>query len=226
MALSPLTNSGTLYLFGNSNISGSSTTAPTSQMLTNLGTSFSLSIPLESIETLVIPALYLTWNNAGGSGSGANWDTTSQNWNNGSAPANFVSGVNVNFTDNNNGHYAVALNTTVNPNLISVNNSSGNYSFSGSGGIGGTGSLTKSGTDALTLSTADTYTGGTTLNAGTLTVSNTSGSATGTGSVTLNGGVLASDATALSAAMSWPAAAHTRSPPVESEPSAASPSAG
>ncbi len=186
---SPLTGSGTLYLFGNSNISGSSTTAPTSQTLTNLGTSFSLSIPLETIETLVIPALYLTWNNAGGTGSGANWDTTSQNWNNGSAPADFVSGVNVNFTDNNNGHYAVTLNTTVNPNLISVNNSSGNYSFSGSGGIGGSGSLTKSGTGTLTLWTSNNYSGGTVITAGRLLIEPTSPttSALPTGALSISG---------------------------------------
>ena len=150
---SPLSNSGTLYLFGNSNINGSSTTAPSSQTLTNLGHSFSLSIPLETIGTLIIPALYLSWDNAGGAGTGTNWDTSSQNWNNGSAPADFVNGANVNFTDNNNGHYAVTLNTTVNPNLISVNNSSGNYVIGGAGSIGGSGSLTKSGSGSLTLNT-------------------------------------------------------------------------
>jgi autotransporter-associated beta strand protein len=183
----PLSSSGTLYQFGNSNISGTNSTAPTSQALTGLGTSFSLSIPLETIETLVIPALYLSWDNAGGAGNGANWDTSSQNWNNGSGPANFVNAVNVNFTDNNNGHYAVTLNTTVTPNLISVNNSSGNYTISGAGTIAGTGTLTKSGTGTLTLSTANTYTGATAVNAGALNIQN-AGALAGTSSVTVSGG--------------------------------------
>ena len=143
----------------------------------------------------------ITWNNAvtsGSTGNGTTWDTAvNNNWNNGTSGSStfFLGGDVVTFNDANNGHYAVTVNSTVSPASVVVNNSSGNYTFSGTGGIGGTGSLTKSGTSALTLSTVDTYTGGTTLNAGTLIVSNTSGSATGTGSVTLNGGILASGAT-------------------------------
>jgi autotransporter-associated beta strand protein len=45
---------------------------------------------------------------------------------------------------------------------------------------------------SLTLTNNNPYSGGTTITGGTLTVSNTSGSATGSGNVTLNGGVLAS----------------------------------
>jgi autotransporter-associated beta strand protein len=168
--VSPLTTSGTLYQFGNSNISGSGTTAPTSQALTNLGSSFSLSIPLETIDTLVIPALWLSWDNAGGSGNGVTWDSSSQNWNNGSAPATFLSGVNVNFGDSNNGHYAVTLNSNLTTNLIAFNNSLGDYTISGTGGIGGSGSLTKTGSRTATLSTVNTYTGGTVVNGGILVV--------------------------------------------------------
>jgi autotransporter-associated beta strand protein len=143
----------------------------------------------------------ITWNNAvssGGTGNGTTWDTAvNNNWNNGTSGSStfFLGGDVVTFNDANNGHYAVTVNSTVSPASVVVNNSAGNYTFSGTGGIGGTGSLTKSGSSALTLSTVDTYTGGTILNAGTLIVSNTSGSATGTGSVTLNGGILASGAT-------------------------------
>ena len=57
-----------------------------------------------------------------------------------------------------------------------------------SGGTGG--SLGKIGTGTLTLSGANTYTDGTTVSAGALVVSNTSGSATGAGSVAVNGGTL------------------------------------
>ena len=60
------------------------------------------------------------------------------------------------------------------------------------GGIGGGtgGSLTKSGRGTLSLTKANTYTGGTTLKAGTLLVKNTTGSATGSGAVHVNAGTL------------------------------------
>ncbi|MBQ4143419.1 MAG: autotransporter-associated beta strand repeat-containing protein [Thermoguttaceae bacterium] len=49
-------------------------------------------------------------------------------------------------------------------------------------------SLTKTGAGTLTVSSANTYTGGTVINAGTLSISNTT--ALGTGKITLNGGTL------------------------------------
>jgi autotransporter-associated beta strand protein len=145
-----------------------------------------------------IPAS-LTWNNAGATGpsDGVTWDTSNNNWNNGTNATAYSDGALVTFNDTNNGNYAVTLNTTVSPGLVTVNNSSGNYAISGSGSIAGAASLTKSGSGTLTLSTANAYDGGTTLNAGTLVVNNTTGSATGTGNVTLNGGVLASGITGL-----------------------------
>jgi autotransporter-associated beta strand protein len=56
------------------------------------------------------------------------------------------------------------------------------------GSAGGTGSLIKSGAGTLTLSAANTYSGGTIINAGTVVVRNTSGSGTGSGSVLVNSG--------------------------------------
>lgn len=56
--------------------------------------------------------------------------------------------------------------------------------------LSGAGALTKTGTDSLNLTHANTYTGGTTLSAGTLTALNATGSATGTGLVTVASGAL------------------------------------
>ncbi len=57
---------------------------------------------------------------------------------------------------------------------MTVNSDGANaFSFSGNGKITGTGSLTKSGTSTLTISTANDYTGGTTINAGTVIASDT-----------------------------------------------------
>jgi autotransporter-associated beta strand protein len=67
---------------------------------------------------------------------------------------------------------------------------SNNLSTTFSGVIQDTGSLTKTGTGTLTLNNASTYTGATTVSAGTLIASNISGSATGTGSVSVNAGTL------------------------------------
>ncbi len=114
-----------------------------------------------------------TWNNAGGTGDGATWDTTQQNWhNNSSGVATFSSANadNVLFSDANNGHYAVTLNSTVTPFAITFNNSAGNYVVSGTGTIGGGGGFVKTGTGSVTLNVASTYTGPTAVNQGKLTV--------------------------------------------------------
>jgi autotransporter-associated beta strand protein len=55
-------------------------------------------------------------------------------------------------------------------------------------GSGTGGSIVKMGSGTLTLSAANSYTGGTTVAAGTLSVNNTSGSATGSGAVQVQGG--------------------------------------
>jgi autotransporter-associated beta strand protein len=58
------------------------------------------------------------------------------------------------------------------------------------GGGNGTGELIKIGSGTLTLTGANLYTGGTSVSAGTMVVSNLSGSATGTGAVSVNAGTL------------------------------------
>ncbi|MGH8092851.1 MAG: beta strand repeat-containing protein [Chthoniobacterales bacterium] len=61
------------------------------------------------------------------------------------------------------------------------------------GGVGG--SLTKTSSSSLELDGANTYTGGTTVNAGTLIVSNAAGSGTGTGAVQVNAATLGGSGT-------------------------------
>ncbi|MEO5712092.1 MAG: autotransporter-associated beta strand repeat-containing protein [Luteolibacter sp.] len=91
-----------------------------------------------------------------------------------------------------------ATSTTVNiaanvsPNVVSFANSTKNYTLQGTAGIA-TGALTKSGTGSLTITNANSYSGGTTLNDGTLRIGNNS--ALGTGSIALNGGTISSDST-------------------------------
>jgi autotransporter-associated beta strand protein len=132
-------------------------------------------------------AVNLTWNNGPGGGNGTSWDTTSANWSIASTADNYTDGANVTFNDANNGHYLVTLNAQISPASVTFN-SAGTYTLSGSGGIAGAGSLTKSGTGALYLNVADSFTGGTTVNAGSAIVGVTG--ALGTGPVKINGGSL------------------------------------
>ncbi|MBK8036101.1 MAG: autotransporter-associated beta strand repeat-containing protein [Verrucomicrobiaceae bacterium] len=72
----------------------------------------------------------------------------------------------------------------LNSNNLTIGAATGSTIYAGT--ISGTGgSLTKDLASALTLDQASTYSGGTTVNGGTLNVRNTSGSATGTGAVTI-----------------------------------------
>ena len=129
-----------------------------------------------------------TWNNTGGTGDGSSWDISgNQNWLNSTTPALYTDGANVVFNDSNHGNYNVNITTQVSPNSIVVNNSAGDYTFSGQPIAGGA-SLVKSGTSTLFLASTNTYTGGTVVNAGTLDL--IVAGAAGTGPVTINGGTV------------------------------------
>ncbi len=75
---------------------------------------------------------------------------------------------------------------------LTVGSSDNLSSASFTGTIGGQGALAVGGTGTLTLSTGNSYSGGTTVNSGTLRLTYGFGTATGSGNITLNGGTLAS----------------------------------
>ena len=117
-----------------------------------------------------------TWTGNGGANL---WDiNTSANWLDaggstagGSTYVSYVFFDNdvVTFGDNGGTNLVVNINSTVSPASTTVNATT-NYTFTGTGGIGGTNSLIKLGAGTLTLSTVNTYTGSTTLSNGTLSV--------------------------------------------------------
>jgi fibronectin-binding autotransporter adhesin len=125
------------------------------------------------------------------------WDiNTSSDWNSGNAKY-------LQYAGNSYGDYVtfddtlfspssadITLNATVVPASVNFNNNSTPYSIAGSGGIGGTTSLVKSGGASVYLGTSNSYTGGTIVNAGTLSVASDSALGISNGVVTLNGATL------------------------------------
>lgn len=115
-------------------------------------------------------AANLVWTNRGGVGTG-NWSAAipaDNNFDNAGSPDSFYNRDNVAFNGAAPG--TVNLVGTLLPNSVTVNSSTGDYTFAGSGSISGTTGLVKSGSSALTINTANSFTGTTVLNAGTLTL--------------------------------------------------------
>jgi len=120
------------------------------------------------------------------------WNTTNGTWVNGGGGwtggfTSYFNGDTVTFPERT-GPSTVTLSGVLLPASVTVSNTSDPYTFTGSGSIGGATGLTKDGAGALTIATANSYTGGTTLNAGTLNINNAS--ALGTGVLFINGGTL------------------------------------
>ncbi len=123
--------------------------------------------------------------------SGANgfdWDGANNNWLADAQAVSYMNGDTPTFTDSGNAASAINLTTTVTPTAVVVD-STKNHTISGSGGITGSASLSKSGSGTLTISSAHSFEGGTAIHAGTVAISNAA--ALGTGTVTLNGGTWA-----------------------------------
>ena len=83
---------------------------------------------------------------------------------------------------------ALTLNATVSPLSVLVTNNAKAYAIAGTGGIAGAGYLTKQGANTLTLATANTFTGGLNLNAGTVIFSAQNN--LGAGAINFGGGTL------------------------------------
>ena len=179
-----LPSSGTAELIEyNGSIGGTGSTAFTLNT-TGLGAGpralFSLSNPAGFVD-LVYSTDHPVWT---GLGSG-NWITSPSlyplessptNWvlaSNSSTQTNFIAGDAAEFNDNASGTTTVTISAAnVAPSAVTFNNSAKNYTLTGAYGIsdvsGGTTALTKSGTGLLTITNTNTYSGGTTINGGTL----------------------------------------------------------
>jgi autotransporter-associated beta strand protein len=143
------------------------------------------------LEVLGNPAT-LTWTGA----TSAAWDTsTTNNWI-GATPNTFSNNDAVVFDDSSTVN-TIAIPAAISPRDVFANNATRAYTIGGNdptvAAITGTASLTKSGAGALTLNGVNSFTGGTTINAGatiTLANDNANSGALGAGRVTLNGGTL------------------------------------
>lgn len=120
------------------------------------------------------------------------WDVqTTKNWNNVGTADVFFTGDTVIFDDTAASYNVAVQANSVAPGSVTFNNGT-TYTISG-GAIAGSGALVKNGTGTVILANDNTYTGGTTINAGTIQLgdgTNATGSL-GTGTVTNNAALVA-----------------------------------
>ena len=123
------------------------------------------------------------------------WDSlVTTNWMLGGSLDYFINGDTATFTDAGQINSNVVINASITPAATTVN-SSGDYVFSGTAGIGGLGGLTKTNSGRLTIQTTNTFTGGFTINQGTVSVAtlaadNTPSPLGQTGTLLVDGGAL------------------------------------
>ncbi|MBN8458675.1 MAG: autotransporter-associated beta strand repeat-containing protein [Verrucomicrobia bacterium] len=177
-----LSIAGTLNLAGPVSVNLSSVTTPGTYTameygaLTGTGTltasyrgaTFDTTTSPTSTSLTVGAGMPLTWTGSGTS----TWDVmTTPNWIDGSLnPQSFYFLDSVTFDETGALQPIVTLAAEVRPLGITVNNPTTDYTLSGPGFISGSGGLVKSGAASLTLATANTFSGGIQLNAGTLKV--------------------------------------------------------
>jgi len=150
-----------------------------------------------SIDVFIPAVNSLTWN-----GTNANWDiNATYNWSDiAMSPARYaeygttnIYGDIVTFNDSLSDPSMTNINltTTLRPTTINLAASGTFYTFSGPGKISGASYVNVSGSAAVNLSSANDYSGGSTLTAGTVLVGHNS--ALGSGPITLAGSVLSPD---------------------------------
>lgn len=158
----------------------------------SLTASFSTATPGVITMTLASPVRgpgAITWTGA----TSSNWDSATVNWTIGAQSVSFLTDDAVSFTDSGNAASAINLAAEVLPASVAVN-SLQNYTFSGTGRIGGTATLVKSGSGVLTITGIYTTSGAMTISGGVLSVTQTGsgggavGAVVGTGPITLSGG--------------------------------------
>ena len=141
----------------------------------------------DGILTLHVTAVNpLLWT---GTNSNSLWDiNTTTNWTLSGVSNTYQENDNVLFTDTAT-RTGVNLNSTVNPSNVRFNNSTKDYTLSGTGSIAGaTAGLTKEGSRKLTVTTANTYGGTTNVNAGTLQFGDGTNNGSIAGPLAVNGG--------------------------------------
>ncbi len=127
-----------------------------------------------------------TWTGALNSNWTAATLSSPKNWQMVGNDSDFVGGDVVLFDDTASNFTVNVTDTLVSPSSVQFDNSVNNYILNGAGAVAGGGVLTKNGAAALTINNANSFTGGTLLNAGTLNINNVS--AIGTGVLTIAGG--------------------------------------
>jgi fibronectin-binding autotransporter adhesin len=109
------------------------------------------------------------------------WDISTANWSSSGLPANYLQGDVVTFDDSVVGATTVNLTATTTPASITFNNSFSNYVVTGSGSLSGPIGIVKNYPGILTLAETggDNFTGGVTVNNGTLILDNANSVITG-----------------------------------------------
>jgi len=120
---------------------------------------------VDLVVTVYVPK-DLVWT---GGNPDSTWDINSTaNFLSGSSPSVFHNSDNVTFNAIGSTNPSVTLSGTLAPASVTVDTSANDYTFTGSGQIGGTTALKKVGTGALSLQTVNSYAGGTVVSNGVL----------------------------------------------------------
>ena len=115
-------------------------------------------------------ASVFAWSGSGGSAGNGTWNLTStNNWNLGSLSVAYSNSFGVTFSDAGLNTNITITGSGVTPPSVLFSNNTTPYTFSG-GAISGTAAVTLSGSGTVTFMSSNGYTGGTTINAGTLVI--------------------------------------------------------